>query len=67
MNQEHERDDRETADLVVRLRAVPLVHPPSELRGRVFYRPGDWGFEQKMRERLADIDARRRRDGQDES
>ena len=33
---------------------------PDALRGRRFYRPGDWGFEAKMRERLEDI-ARRRR------
>jgi putative ATPase len=33
---------------------------PGGLRGQRFYRPGDWGFEPKMRERLADI-ARRRK------
>ncbi|MGE0143401.1 MAG: replication-associated recombination protein A [Planctomycetota bacterium] len=33
---------------------------PKSLRTRRFYRPGEWGFEGKMRERLADI-ARRRR------
>ena len=32
---------------------------PDALAGTRFYRPGDWGFEQKLRERLDDI-ARRR-------
>ncbi|MBI5850335.1 MAG: replication-associated recombination protein A [Planctomycetes bacterium] len=32
---------------------------PDALAGTRFYRPGDWGFEQKVRERLDDI-ARRR-------
>ena len=30
--------------------------------GRVFYEPGDWGFEAKVRQRLQDIEDRRDRD-----
>ncbi len=32
---------------------------PDDLVGREFYRPGEWGFEAKMRERLAEIGRRR--------
>ncbi len=36
---------------------------PAELAGRDFYQPGSWGFEEKMRERLDDIEARRSQQG----
>ncbi len=34
---------------------------PDALIGRAFYAAGDWGFEQKVGERLAEIERRRRR------
>jgi putative ATPase len=31
---------------------VPQAYLPAELAGKVFYQPGDLGFEKKIRERL---------------
>ncbi len=39
---------------------APMSCLPPALRGAVFYAPGDRGFEQRVRERMAEADARRR-------
>ncbi len=36
---------------------------PEELVGRSFYRPAEWGFEEKMRERMRDLESRRHEGG----
>ena len=35
---------------------------PDELAGRTFYEPGDRGFEQRVRERMAEADRLRHQD-----
>jgi len=60
----HGRGYRFAPDEPGHVAAMPCL--PEELLGRAFYAPGDWGFERKVQERIADIEQRRRQSAGEE-